>query len=80
MFGLYYSIATYGLAYVAWGSSNKTLLSMLIRVHDKIMKIVYKGDNRAVIPLDLHNKYVLEALTYHYSVLVENYKSSESIT
>ena len=78
MFGLYYSVATYGI--IAWGSSNKTLLSLLTRVHDKIMKIVYKRNDKTDIPLDLENKYILEALIYHYSTLADNYKKSQSIT
>ena len=78
MFGLYYSVAIYGI--VAWGSSNKTLLSLLTRVHDKIIKVVYNRNDKTDVPLNLESKYILETLSYHYSTLADNYKKSESIT
>lgn len=67
MYGLYYSIATYGV--IAWGSANKTIINPLYKIHDKIITIVNKKSNELIKPLHIADKYKYESLLFHYEKL-----------
>lgn len=77
MYGLYYSIATYGV--VAWGSANKTTLAPLLKIHEKIIKIVF-ANNKKEIPLSINSRFKLQATILHFDRLKEIYLNSTSVT
>ncbi|KAJ8679623.1 hypothetical protein QAD02_015410 [Eretmocerus hayati] len=72
MYGLYYSRVTYGI--VGWGAANKTQITKSNRVHSKVMKLQGKVGHFLKKPLNLEEKFVVEALSHSYPSFVENYQ------
>ena len=74
MYGIYYSIATYGI--IAWGSAVKTYLKGLQSIHEKVIKVLnFNEENSSGQPLDIKQKYLYESLLYHYEELSNKYIS-----
>lgn len=78
MYGIYYSIVTYGI--IVWGSANKTTITPLYKVHAKIVKILTNFNTNTNLPLDLYQKYIFEIIMHHYKELSVLFEQNTSIT
>lgn len=78
MYGLYYSIVTYGI--MVWGSAKNNVLNTITNVHKKIVKILLKADPNVKLPLNIQQKFILETVLYYYEPLSLTFVNSTSST
>ena len=68
-YAFYHSHINYGI--IAWGAAGKTLLRLVKRIQDIIIKLInrnFLGDNN---PLSINQVYKYTCLLYHYETLKE---------
>lgn len=72
-YGLFSSIATYGL--IAWGSAYENAINSILSFQKRLLKIILGKNFRTknlnlVIPLTIRQNYCLLALLRHYDELI----------
>ena len=77
-YALFHSIATYGI--LAWGSSYKNVILPLVKMQNRMLKIIVKKNNKITQPLTLNATYDLECLSYYYTRLRSRFLTSNSVT
>ena len=68
-YAFYHSLINYGT--ITWGAAGKTLLPLVQRIQDRIIKLInrnFLGDN---YPLSITQVYKFTCLLYHYETLKE---------
>ena len=77
-FAFFHSTINYGI--IAWGGSYKHNIDLLLRIQNRLFKIISKNNFLSEIPLNVSQLFIYESLCFHYNTLKNIYVNSNSIT